>query len=551
MLFRNILSLIVVLTAAGVPAGCSTTARLTRRQATAHLAQLSRTERQSKVRDDRPQVVRVERDSSNYYLVPVERDGQGEALGTVPIEEVVVVARVRSIPERRGRVTLDFNVELPKELLGRSRSVVITPFLHRQDEQIPLDDIIIRGALFDRVQQRDYWQYTTYLGRFRPDSVRAERAFQRFVKYPYAQDARLDSLIENRTSISYYYSQEVPTEETSRKMLITLRGRVEGLDDSAYTLPPSDTLTYTVSSLLSFLDTLPRYRIRVIDKYVTVNDRYSLSFRTGDARLVDTLGNNARELARIAALMERIVTQREFHVDSIVLTASASPEGRRGLNERLSRARAEALRSYLAGCFGRRADRLLTIRSAGELWPELTARIARDDRLAHRDEILGIIRRIGDPDRREEEIRRRYPAEYACIRAEHYPALRAVKLRCHLRRVGMVKDTIHTTELDTAYLRGRQLLEKRKYAQALYVLHDYRDRNTAIALLSLGQDREALRILEALPATAISEYLRAIACSRLGRKAEGRRHFLEACRRDERMEYRAALDPEIDELLKD
>lgn len=86
--------------------------------------------------------------------------------------------------------------------------------------------------------------------------------------------------------------------------------------------------------------------------------------------------------------------------------------------------------------------------------------------------------------------------------------------------------------------------------QALYVLHDYRDRNTAIALLSLGQDREALRILEALPATATSEYLRAIACSRLGRKAEGRRHFLEACRRDERMEYRAALDPEIDELLK-
>lgn len=106
--------------------------------------------------------------------------------------------------------------------------MVITPFLHRQDEQIPLDDIIIRGALFDRVQQRDYWQYTTYLGRFRPDSVQAERAFLRFVKYPYAQDARLDSLIENRTSISYYYSQEVPTEETSRKMLITLRGRVEG-----------------------------------------------------------------------------------------------------------------------------------------------------------------------------------------------------------------------------------------------------------------------------------------------------------------------------------
>ena len=69
--------------------------------------------------------------------------------------------------------------------------------------------------------------------------------------------------------------------------------------------------------------------------------------------------------------------------------------------------------------------------------------------------------------------------------------------------MGTVKDTIHTTELDTAYLRGRQLLEKRKYAQALYVLHDYRDRNTAIALLSLGQDREALRILDGIDDIAI------------------------------------------------
>ena len=318
-------------------------------------------------------------DPDTLGIVQTDTLADGQRVAALRIEQVTVVSRMRTVAERDGKVRLDFVVTLPEALLGRSRSVVITPFLHRQDEQIPLDDIIIRGALFDRVQQRDYWQYTTYLGRFRPDSVRAERAFQRFVKYPYAQDARLDSLIENRTSISYYYSQEVPTEETSRKMLITLRGRVEGLDDSAYTLPPSDTLTYTVSSLLSFLDTLPRYRIRVIDKYVTVNDRYSLSFRTGDARLVDTLGDNARELARIAALMERIVTQREFHVDSIVLTASASPEGRRTLNERLSRARAEALRSYLAGCFGRRADRLLTIRSAGELWPELTARIAQTD----------------------------------------------------------------------------------------------------------------------------------------------------------------------------
>ena len=115
----------------------------------------------------------------------------------------------------------------------------------------------------------------------------------------------------------------------------------------------------------------------------------------------------------------------------------------------------------------------------------------------------------------------------------------------------MVKDTIHTTELDTIYARGVELLQKRKYAKALYILNDYNDRNTVVAHLSLGHDERALELLAVMPKDAVTEYLRAIACSRLGRKEEGRRHFLEACRLDGRMEYRGNLDPEIAELQKE
>ena len=50
--------------------------------------------------------------------------------------------------------------------------------------------------------------------------------------------------------------------------------------------------------------------------------------------------------------------------------------------------------------------------------------------------------------------------------------------------------------------------------------------------------------------SATTEYLKAVACSRLGRKVEGREHFLTACGMDERMQYRGNLDPEITELLK-
>jgi len=125
-----------------------------------------------------------------------------------------------------------------------------------------------------------------------------------------------------------------------------------------------------------------------------------------------------------------------------------------------------------------------------------------------------------------------------------------VNFRYNLRRKGMVKDTIHTTELDTTYARGVELLQKRKYAKALYILNDYNDRNTVVAHLSLDHNERAMELLAAMPEDAATEYLRAIACSRLGRKEEGRRHFLEACRLDERMEYRGNLDPEIAELLK-
>ena len=82
---------------------------------------------------------------------------------------------MRSIPERNGRVVLDFIVTLPRQLLGKSRSVVITPILHKPDESVSLEDLVIRGGRFSLLQERDYWQYETYVERFRPDLWGARR----------------------------------------------------------------------------------------------------------------------------------------------------------------------------------------------------------------------------------------------------------------------------------------------------------------------------------------------------------------------------------------
>ena len=547
---NKILQIGLLSAALGSLFGCSVAGRLQRQQATARLAQLTRAERQERQQDSRPQVVKLQRDSNTFYLAPVDTLADGERVMSFQIEQVTVVAKMRSIPERNGRVILDFIVTLPRQLLGKSRSVVITPVLHKPDESVPLEDLVIRGGRFSLLQERDYWQYETYVERFRPDTVGREAAFNRFVKFPYPEDARLDSLVEGRSTVTYYYSQAVKTDETSKKMLITLQGQVLAVDDSAYRLPPSDTLSYVVSSMLSFVDTVPRYRIKVIDKFVTVEDRNYIQFFVGDTRVVDTLGDNRRQLDKITGLMRQIVEQQEFYVDTITLTAAASPEGSYAANNILARARAEALKRYLVRRYGRSIDTMLTVRWVAEDWQGLTNRIRTDREIGNRDAILELIVEEKNPDRREQAIRQQFSKEYASIRSVIYPQLRAVNFRYNLRRKGMVKDTIHTTELDTTYTRGVELLQKRKYAKALYILNDYNDRNTVVAHLSLDHNERAMELLATMPKDAVTEYLRAIACSRLGRKAEGREHFLEACRLDGRMEYRGNLDPEIAELLK-
>ena len=531
--------------------GCSVAGRLQRQQATARLVQLSRAERQQRQSDYQSQVVKLQRDSNTFFFAPVDTLADGERVMALQIEQVTVTSRMRSVPERNGHVVLDFIVTLPKQLLGRSRSVVITPVLHKPDEFVPLEDLVIRGGRFSLLQERDYWQYETYVERFRPDTVRREAAFNRFVKFPYPEDARLDSLVEGRSAITYYYSQAVKTDETSKKMLVTLQGQVLAVDDSAYRMPPSDTLSYVVSSMLSFVDTLPRYRIKVIDKFVTVEDRNYIQFFVGDTRVVDMLGDNRRQLDKITDLMRQIVEQQEFWVDTITLTAASSPEGAYTFNARLSQGRAAALKRCLVRRYGRSIDTMLSVQWVAEDWQELTNRIRTDREIGNRDAILELIAAEKNPDRREQAIRQQFPKEYAYIRSVIYPQLRAVNFRYSLRRKGMVKDTIHTTELDTAYARGVELLQKRKYAKALYILNDYNDRNTVVAHLSMDHNERALELLAAMPKDAVTEYLRAIACSRLGRKTEGREHFLEACRLDGRMEYRGNLDPEIAELLKE
>ena len=158
------------------------------------------------------------------------------------------------------------------------------------------------------------------------------------------------------------------------------------------------------------------------------------------------------------------------------------------------------------------------------------------------------IRETSDPDSRERALQRE--GYYRYLREGVYPYLRTVRFDFHLHRKGMVKDTVHTTELDSVYLRGVQAIRDRDYETAVTLLRPYRDYNTAVAYCLMDYNASAMEILRDLPRTAQVNYMLAILFARRGDDRMAVQHYLHACSQEPSYVHRGNLDPEISALIK-
>ncbi|RYT81280.1 hypothetical protein EAJ04_22255 [Bacteroides faecis] len=504
--------------------------------------------------DIKEESVVKEADGNSDEQIRTRDEKTGEDIVTVALSEVTVVARTKTVPERFGMVNLDFVVTVPKTLIDKRWMIILTPTLEKSGEKIELEDVAINGEIYRLFQEKGEAMYSTLADRynfFTRDTTRIWDYFYRKYNLQYNTDARLDTVISAGNNFNYYYTQEVATDE-SKSMDLYLTGNIFALDKSTYTLPQSDTITYFVSSMIQFLDNAPRFKRRIIERHAEANFSAHITFPVGRENIDENLNDNANEIAKVQDIIKQLTWSNEFIIDSINMTASASPEGSWRLNEALAKRRAISLKSY----FGRKlddkkgVDTLFNAKWIAEDWKRVYDLIAMDNHISSKDAILQIITNEADPDKRELQIKNKFPVEYKHIRDSIYPALRVVDFQFNLHRSGMTQDTIHTTEPDTLYEKGRDLLKARKYKDALAILIEYGDYNTAIAYMSLGYDKPAYDILLKEKESANQEYLLAILCSRLKREEEAVRRFLHSCELDGSKVYRGALDPEINRLIR-
>ena len=454
------------------------------------------------------------------------------------------------------------------------------PALKHAARQAKYGEQIERINSLDSTAVMKLFYKTQKIARNEARKASKDARYRDIVRFPFNDEAQLDTVIYGADRVQFLYSQKVAADENSSRMKVFVVGNVLSSTGSKYPLPKSDTLAYMVSSMTKFLDKEPRYVQKILTKDAEANASVNFFFPKNRFGLDQSIAVNRQGVKRVHDLTLALMTDPVYRIDSLTLYATSSPEGTWRVNGEMAQKRASSIRDILerdfkvlydslaigatlsmdeAGNVIRReaADEipnlpeLIKVRTIPEDWNKLRRLIVSDENFkGDKNAILRIIDREQEPDRREWLIKSRYKTEYAYMLDKLYPAVRSVDFRFSLSRRGMRQDTVYTTELDTAYARGVRLIEKRKYAQALEILRPYDDVNTAIAYMSLGYDKAALRIFEKLPQTAENKYMQAILQARLGNEEQAVRLLLTAVDMNGQMKFRANLDPELSELVK-
>ena len=404
---------------------------------------------------------------------------------------------------------------------------------------------------------------------------RISKMYKKYVKVPIvSKGLRLDTVLVNTDGdFIYNYVQTIHTRPKLRKVDILLSGAVYEEDKKVYTVPTTEPLTFYISSLSAFVDNTERYKTKVIERRAEANTACYIDFASGKYDIDESLSHNAEEMGRIKENLKSLVANEVYDLDSIVIVASASPEGNERYNEKLARQRAESISKYYSSWLKHYTDSLrreegfrvdedgnivrekrqkITFKSSsdGENWQMLESLVMKDTVLTdeQKQQYASISENYSDLDVREARLK--MTSGYQHMREKIYPRLRTVKFAFHLHRKGMVKDTVHTTELDTAYMRGVQAIRDRDYEAALALLRPYNDYNTAIAYVSLDYNSSAMQILLDLPKTAQVNYMLAVLYSRRGDDQNAVQHYLNSCRQDPTYVHRGNLDPEIAVLIR-
>ncbi|MEG1634712.1 MAG: hypothetical protein RR388_03695, partial [Rikenellaceae bacterium] len=173
------------------------------------------------------------------------------------------------------------------------------------------------------------------------------RMFNKIVPHPFQTAMRLDSVINLRDTLRYFYSQEVEANENTTKLHVYLDGSLIKHSGEFYEFASPDTLHFNVSSMTTFIDEQPRYVQRIITRDAEANARFSIEFPKNKSGLIAQYGDNIKELKKVKDVISKLMNDPIYIIDSIKVTAASSPEGGLSINTRLAKERSIAFSEFM------------------------------------------------------------------------------------------------------------------------------------------------------------------------------------------------------------
>ena len=168
----------------------------------------------------------------------------------------------------------------------------------------------------------------------------------------------------------------------------------------------------------------PAYRAmdpEKMKKIETITGSAIIDFPVNVTTLNEKYHNNTAELAKITESIDQVKAAKEAEIQSVVISGTASPEGKYSVNERLSTGRTDAVYNYVVGMYDFPAG-LIKAQPVAENWEGLREYVATST-LKNKTAILDIIDSDQAPDVKESKIRS-YGSDWATLRNKCLPYLR-------------------------------------------------------------------------------------------------------------------------------
>lgn len=361
--------------------------------------------------DYRPGSIEIEGpDGRKHILMEAIRDEQtGEMVASERIEAAYITTRFKNVAERGGVVRLEFQIVVPKALQDPNWQLRFYPRLYMLGDSLDLDEVLITGKEYRKLQLRGYQRYENFLNRIISDSTKLidMRNFELFVKrnipqlYAFRNDTTyvseeefVSALGVSETEARNHYTKWllvdynnwlISSKSKRFKRYVTSPLREERVKIDTVTNEGNSDIVYDYVQVVKTNPKLKKidlvlsggvyeaekqlynipatealsYYVSSVRSFADAEPKYKTQIISRNLNIAQSCiinfdpgssevkeDDNQTQIQAIKSSLRKLAQDKSVDIDSIVIVATCSPEGSIRSNLRLSYNRAKSVSDY-------------------------------------------------------------------------------------------------------------------------------------------------------------------------------------------------------------